>query len=160
MIKPSNHHVGIIALCPYKGCGFQCCNIEPMGAIVLYPGELDKAREQGYSVEHLEIIENDIYGGARALCHAQNPGVCDGGYKPLDCACYPVWPMVESEDEQEYVHAFKGAHCPLENHMIEEHARFVLATWSELAKTDPRIRAWLVHYTNDTSNPEEFLVLM
>jgi hypothetical protein len=162
MIRSPNQQVGLIKLCPYEGCAFQCCDIEPEGAIVLYPGELDKAIEQGHSVEHLEIIGTDIYGGAEAICHAREKFICDSGhsYKPLDCASYPVWPRVERADEEEFVHAFKGDNCPLEDHMVEEHARFVLAAWSELAKADPRVAAWLVHYTNDLSNPETFSELM
>jgi len=59
MRRPKIQQIGIIAQCPYKDCAFQCCDIEPMGAIVLYPGELDKVKQQGLSIEHLEIIEED-----------------------------------------------------------------------------------------------------
>lgn len=158
--RSANQQFGIIAQCPYEDCAFRCCNFELMSFIALYPGELDKAVEQGHLIEHLEVIDSDFYGGAKAICHARDTTICDGSYKPLDCASYPVFPLVDRVDEQELTHAFKGDDCPLENHMVEYHARRVLAIWSVLANADPKIMAWLVQVTKDTSNPEHFSVLM
>jgi len=133
---------GLIGLCPHQGCGFTCCEFNQGNYIVLYPGELEAT--DAASLEHLEIIDDDYYGGARAICHAKDTGTCDCGYKPLDCATYPFFPAVGAKGGA-MTGLLKGSKCPLQVAQITDHGRWVRQVWQELMTDQPEVAEWLYH---------------
>jgi hypothetical protein len=134
--------LGRISLCPHKGCNFCCAEFNSGNYIVLYPGELANAIASGSSLSHLTIIDENYHGGARAICKASEPKNCDGGYKPLDCACYPLFPRVLQSDIT-VMHLIKGTKCPLVPTEIIEHANWVRDVWNRLISERPAVLAWL-----------------
>jgi Fe-S-cluster containining protein len=136
---------GTIALCPHKGCNFCCTEFTSGNYIVLYPGELEKAAASGLSMAHLKVIDENYYGGARAICEAKERKNCDGGYKPLDCASYPFFPApVFHDPELSNVDGLvKGTKCPLIPAEIREHERWVRDIWNALIVEKPTIIDWL-----------------
>jgi hypothetical protein len=133
---------GKIALCPHKGCNFCCTQFTAGNYIVLYPGELRHAQTLGQSVSHLNVIDDDYHGGARAVCRAKDPKTCDGGYKPLDCASYPFFPLV-ADPLEPIERLLKGVKCPLTNADIGSHADWVRVQWTRLARNVAAVREWL-----------------
>jgi len=132
--------VGKIPYCLHQDCGFACCDFAADNFIVLYPGELEKAVLAGKSVEHLDYSP-DGQGGYRAICQAKNTATCDNGYKPLDCACYPLFPTV---DENGHLRAgLKGGKCPLQLRHLGDHQRWVLRRWQELVDSIPQLTEWI-----------------
>lgn len=132
---------GGIALCPHKGCGFCCTDFSIGNFIVLYPGELAAAESSGKTTRHLRIIDDDYFGGARAVCEAKERATCDGGYKPLDCASYPLFPLVEGEER--VVKLLWGTKCPLLAEEIKPHTEWVIDVWNKLIDKQPSIVHWL-----------------
>lgn len=129
-------------LCPHKGCGFRCCEFNQGNYIVMYPGELEAAQASGQSVAHLKIFDTDYFGGVRAICHAADTSTCDNGYKPLDCATYPFFPLVSSKGNG-VGNLLKGKKCPIEADEIVDHASWAESTWNALIQDNPAIAAWL-----------------
>lgn len=115
---------GKIPLCPHNGCGFRCCEFNQGNYIVLYPGELEAAQISGRSLTHLNVFDSDYFGGARATCHASDTSTCDNGYKPLDCATYPFFPVIGIKGE-ETMSLLKGSKCPIEASEIPYHKVWV-----------------------------------
>ncbi len=135
-------HNGKIPLCPKNNCGFKCCQFQQGNYIVLYPGELEEAKAQNKSVRHLKILVKDRHGGSKAICTASNTSSCDNGYKPLDCAFYPLFPKVGNKDNQ--INWFiKGIKCPLQISELHEHIRWVLIQWNQLIQKKPLLEKWL-----------------
>jgi Fe-S-cluster containining protein len=133
---------GRIGLCPHQACNFCCTEFTSGNYIVLYPGELEKARAAGLSVSHLKLIDEQYHGGARAICEATEHKNCDGGYKPLDCASYPLFPRVAAGDTQ-VTRFLKGTKCPLTAADIGDHEAWVTAAWNRLIADDESILHWL-----------------
>ncbi|MFN6472618.1 MAG: hypothetical protein RMY36_023495 [Nostoc sp. SerVER01] len=133
---------GKIPLCPKKTCGFKCCQFQQGNYIVLYPGELEEAKIQGKSTQHLKFISNDKYGGTRGICKASDTSNCDKGYKPLDCSSYPLFPNLEKGDS-EIKWFLKGIKCPLQIDEIHEHIKWVLLKWNRLIQKNPFLKDWL-----------------
>lgn len=131
---------GTISLCPHNGCNFTCCDFSVGNYIVLYPGELDAAREQGLSIDHLEISDGHR-GGHRAICCAKDCTTCDEGYKPLDCASYPFFPTINDAGEIEA--GIKGSKCPLQATQVPEHRNWVVQMWSELSQHVSGLIPWI-----------------
>jgi Fe-S-cluster containining protein len=133
---------GQIGLCPHQGCGFTCCEFNQGNYIVLYPGELQEARAASASLQHLEIIDNDYYRGARAVCRARDTSTCDQGYKPLDCATYPFFPVVGVKGRVP-IELLKGSKCPLQVSQIANHVQWAKRVWQELIAVKPEVADWL-----------------
>lgn len=136
-------HPGTISHCASAGCGYRCCDFSAGNYIVLYPGELAAARESDQSVEHLSISP-DGCGGHRAVCRAVDTSICDGGYKPLDCASYPFFPTIDHENGKVQT-GLKGAKCPLLGLHLRNHARWVKQTWQTLVDHSPELARWITH---------------
>ena len=134
------HHDGRIPLCAHQSCGHTCCDFAEGNYIVLYPGEEMAARAAGKSLEHLEITPM-AFGGHRAICHARDKAQCDGGYKPLDCASYPLFPTVATDGSIRA--GLKGAKCPLRLGEIAKHQQWVVQQWLRLAAHRPQLLEWL-----------------
>ena len=148
---------GTIGLCPHNGCEFVCCDFAAGNYIVLHPGELAEAERQGLSTEHLEISEGHM-GGHKAICKAKDTGTCDGGLKPLDCACYPFFPTVNEANEIEA--GIKGAKCPLHVAQLGEHRSWVVEAWSQAFPNDETMLEWirqtrLIGYERVAQQPAE-----
>jgi hypothetical protein len=146
---------GQIDLCPHQGCGFACCDFAAGNFIALYPGEFEEARSSGASLQHLRCSP-DGQGGYRAICQAKQTATCDGGYKPLDCACYPFFPTIN--DTSGRIQAgLKGEKCPLQARHLADHRQWVLQRWQSLMQTVPGLVDWirgtrLVGYVRDRGN--------
>jgi hypothetical protein len=139
---------GIIPDCSASGCWRKlgerrCCDFQQGNFIVLYPGELDQACEEGQSIAHLKIIDPDYHGGQKVACTARNTATCDNGFKPLDCQSYPFFPAPPGRGEVDLL--IKGKKCPLQVEHLAGHAARVQETWNELMDIDPAIRDWLNH---------------
>jgi hypothetical protein len=150
---------GKIADCANSGCGWRCCQFMQGNYIVLYPGEVTAVRSRGESLDHLDIFDADYHGGSRATCHASDTARCDGGYKPLDCATYPFFPVIGEQSETETAepphgdpsvvaeqHAIKwlfGQKCPLISGNLGAHLKFIQAVWQDLMQSDDRVAPWL-----------------
>lgn len=152
---------GTIELCPHNGCAFRCCDFKQMVHILLYPGEVEEALARGQSMAHLEIVDSNHHGGARAKCRAKNTATCDHGYKPLDCASYPFFPeLSEAPDGKSgEVTVAKGSGCPIQGHEISHHERYVREVWRKLAQQKPRVAAWLRSLSlsnTDAFDPEPY----
>lgn len=142
---------GEIPACPYMGCEFKCCNFDQGNYIVMYPGEHEDAVERGESVAHLRVIDDDDNGGKRAVCEASSCADCDGGYKPLDCASYPLFPDPDPVHRARYESQerptpgpgwIRGDKCPLPtdtlapavplSEALDSHAAKVGAMWGRV----------------------------
>ncbi|HEY6253923.1 MAG TPA: hypothetical protein VI685_28540 [Candidatus Angelobacter sp.] len=154
---------GTIPLCPHKGCAFKCCNFKQMVHILLYPGEIDEARNQGRSLAHLEIVDPDFHGGMRVRCYAKDTSTCDNGHKPLDCISYPFFPQVslaapKSSGSPE-IKLTKGSGCPIQGHEIPNHERYVRGAWQDLIQRKPEVAIWLSWFdsgSTDDFDPESY----
>jgi hypothetical protein len=137
---------GIIPDCSTSGCWKKlgerrCCDFQQGNYIVLYPGELDRARAEGRSTAHLEVIEADYHGGQKVTCSATNTATCDNGFKPLDCQSYPFFPAHPGRGDVDLL--VKGTKCPLQVEHLANHAATVQEAWGELIDIDPAVREWL-----------------
>lgn len=131
---------GQIAQCRHAACGYRCCDFSGGNYIALYPGELNDAVASGASLDHLEVRPS-ADGGCRAICHADDKATCDGGYKPLDCASYPLFPTIAPDGRVEA--GLKGRKCPLIAATIPRHVQWVKAAWTRLAEASPAVRDWI-----------------
>ena len=138
----SENAAGTISLCPYNKCQFCCVDFSAGNYIVLYPGELNRAEAAGYSTKHLRIIDRNYYGGARAVCEAKEPQTCDHGYKPLDCASYPLFPHVLNDDCS-VTGLLRSTKCPLLLADIKDHVLWVIEAWNKIVTANPAILEWL-----------------
>jgi hypothetical protein len=150
--------VGAIPLCPHMGCAFKCCDFQQSGAILLYPGELEQAIAEGKSVAHLEILDGNYHQGKRARCRAADTRSCDHGYKPLDCASYPFFPVASPQSGNGAGHAtlvVKDAICPIHSSQISYHRRYVAERWRALLKRIPAVESWLRSIYPDNVRPQD-----
>ena len=131
---------GRIALCAHQSCGHTCCDFAQGNYIAMYPGEVAAARRAGQSLDHLELTPLS-FGGHQAVCNASDKAICDGGYKPLDCASYPLFPTVAADGS--ILAGLKGAKCPLRWGDLAGHARWVVKQWGQLVHRRPRLVNWL-----------------
>jgi hypothetical protein len=137
---------GIIPDCSTAGCWRtlgerRCCGFQQGNFIVLYPGELDRARAAGQSTAHLTITEPDYHGGQKVTCAAKDTATCDNGFKPLDCQSYPFFPAAPLFGEIDLL--VKGKKCPLQVEHLADHAASVQTAWNDLTDIDPAVREWL-----------------
>jgi len=107
----------------------------------MHPGEWEAAKSQGRSLDHLEIIA-DENGGHRTICHASDTSTCDHGYKPLDCASYPFFPVL-SPTGHEIDSMIKGSKCPLPLDRLGRHAAWVHREWQQLVDGHRDVKEWL-----------------
>lgn len=132
--------------CATSGCGWKCCQFMQGNYIVMYPGELEAAREAGESTAHLNLLATDKFGGLRATCNAADTANCDGGYKPIDCSTYPLFPQldIETSDDPDTLRTWlKGSKCPLGPADVQAHLLQMSRAWRTLIASDPRIAPWL-----------------
>lgn len=131
---------GEIIDCASAACGHRCCDFSQGNFIALYPGELNRAVATGKSLAHLEVRPSSD-GGHRAICRACDTSSCDGGYKPLDCASYPFFPVART-DGSITVSLF-GKKCPLLLTRLARHRAWVAREWSSLVKSSKNVLGWL-----------------
>lgn len=137
---------GIISDCSTSGCWRKlgerrCCDFQQGNFIVLYPGELDRARSEGQSTSHLKVLDADYHGGQKVACAARNTVTCDNGFKPLDCQSYPFFPAPPDRGDVSLL--VKGQKCPLQAEHLADHAATVQEAWNNVIDIDPTIRQWL-----------------
>ncbi|NVO03153.1 MAG: hypothetical protein HXX09_10690 [Bacteroidetes bacterium] len=131
---------GKISLCAEKNCKFICCNFDSGNYILLFPGELDKAINSNISISHLQILEEDSFGGHKAVCNAKQKHNCDNGYKPLDCKFYPLFP-IEIIGDNFFLH--KGIKCPLKISEIANQNSFVYNETENIIIKNEKFSKWL-----------------
>lgn len=139
-ILPLTSSAGCISQCETAACGRSCCEFADGNYIVLYPGEIESAKERGQSTAHL-ATEPSIHGGHRAVCVAGDKSSCDGGYKPLDCASYPYFPTVGESGQIDA--GLKGDKCPLTVAALSNHRTWMIAQWAALIDSHPALRKWI-----------------
>lgn len=133
---------GKIPACAQQDCGHRCCQFEQGNFIAIYPGELQEAKSLGYKLEHLRLIGEDTHGGQRAVCVASNCADCDGGYKPLDCASYPLFPG-GLDDHGSVARMIRGEKCPLQETDFAAHLDWVSSEWSRICRKRPELAHWV-----------------
>lgn len=138
--QPAAKKVGVIPDCATAGCGRTCCEFAEGNYIALYPGEVESAIASGASLEHLELAPLPI-GGHRAVCRAVDKSSCDSGYKPLDCASYPLFPTCDHTGELGA--DLKGGKCPLRSEVLKDHREWVIHVWNTLVERLPAVRKWV-----------------
>jgi hypothetical protein len=149
---------GTLALCPHMKCGYRCCDFKQTGEILLYPGELADAVANGKSLNHLQIIDANYVGGARAKCVARQTATCDAGYKPLDCKSYPLFPRVAASDagpQRRALDLTKGLGCPISADLLSAHGQHVRATWAALVDSRRAVEQWLVDVWGDGDEADD-----
>ena len=110
---------GLIKACKSANCGWKCCSFGSDGHIVILPHELDGHEQE---ISHLQIIDDDYFGGKKVKCVAKDCKSCDNGYKPIMCRTYPLW--VKSVKKR---FVFRSGKCPLKNEQLDSHKGFTLS---------------------------------
>lgn len=100
-------------------CGYACCGFGLGNWIFAFPGELEKAQEQGLTTGHLDIsVEGN---GHKIVC--QRPCV-RGEWKPIDCAIYPLWIAGHDKDNDiYYLITADNRKCPISQMKLFDKAR-------------------------------------
>jgi hypothetical protein len=137
---------GLIRACENSGCGWKCCSFGSDGHIVILPHEFAGHEQE---ISHLQIIDNDYFGGKKVKCIAKNCKSCDNGYKPIMCRTYPLW--IKSVNKG---FVFRSGKCPLKNEQLTKHKEFVLGIFENyrrklLPQTDIDVflsKAWIDRY--------------
>lgn len=137
---------GLIRACENSGYGWKCCSFGSDGHIVILPHELDEHERE---VSHLQVIDDNYFGGKKVKCIAKDCKSCDNGYKPIMCRTYPLW--VKSVKKK---FVFRSRKCPLKNEQLTKHKDFVLDVLDKykkdlLPKTDIDVflsKAWIDRY--------------
>lgn len=117
---------GLIKACKNSGCGWKCCSFGSDGHIVILPHEFDGHEGE---ISHLQIIDNNYFGGKKVKCIAKDCKVCDNGYKPIMCRTYPLW--VKSV-EKKFI--FRSKKCPLKNEQLEGHKELTFSIFDNYKK--------------------------
>lgn len=116
-------------------CQYKCCIFHD-NYIALYPGEWERTK---LFKSHITIIDEDYFGGKKAIC-SKNLG-CNSNidFQPLDCKTYPYFPKI---DEQGDIKILKGQKCPLIKRDLIHHKILFMKTWKPLIK-NKTIFNWL-----------------
>lgn len=137
---------GLIRACENSSCGWKCCSFGSDGHIVILLHELDGYEKE---ISHLQIIDDDYFGGKKVKCIAKDCKSCDNGYKPIMCRTYPLW--VKSVKKGL---VFRSGKCPLKNEQLAKHKEFVLDIFDNYRKALlPKVdidtflsKAWIDRY--------------
>ena len=138
---------GLIKACKSTGCGWKCCSFGSDGHIVILPHEFDGHEKE---ISHLQIIDDDYFGGKKVKCVAKDCKSCDNGYKPVMCRTYPLW--VKSVNKG---FVFRSKKCPLSNEQLTGHKEFTLSLFNDFRNSLlPSVdidsflsRAWIDQYS-------------
>ena len=93
---------------------------------MILPHEFDGYENE---ISHLQIIDNDYFGGKKVKCIAKDCKSCDNGYKPIMCRTYPLW--VKSVNKG---FVFRSSKCPLSSEQIAKHKDFALEVFGSYRK--------------------------
>ena len=74
--------------------------------------------------------------------HSRASSHCDGGYKPLDCRSYPLFPT--SNVREQIATLLKGEKCPLSPVDLEQHAEWVMEAWRQIIQDRTEVADWLI----------------
>ncbi len=87
-----------------KICSGKCCKGDEKTGMLLFPGEETLVDKE------MEIIANNS-GDKFAVCN----GKCDRYRRPLACRIYPLFPVIRSNGEKDYIDVIfdSRADCPL-----------------------------------------------
>ena len=98
-------------------CNFNCCTLDDDNYIYLFPWELDAAKKEGLSVEHLKVMKDNSQNA-----HCLKPCTDENDYKPVNCATYPLYPINENLDS--WVRGAKSR-CPITNERLAKQIQVV-----------------------------------
>jgi hypothetical protein len=132
-----------ISSCSSSGCGWRCCIFSPMkqSYIVTFPGELAEARDQGQSIAHLHMQDDDRAGGRKVICTARDTATCDQGYKPVECQLFPFFPAAVDANGS-VRDLLWGKQCPLNAADQVSHREKVLRMVAEICRSRPELVEW------------------
>lgn len=87
-----------------KICNGKCCKGDNKTGMLLFPGE------ENLIDPNMKVYKNEK-GDSFAVCD----GTCDRNRRPLACRIYPLFPIIKSEKEEEYIETEFDirADCPL-----------------------------------------------
>ena len=108
---------GLLAQCRTAGCGWKCCNFGKECYILMLPYEYEAGAG---SKDHLEVVDEDYFGGKKVKCVARDCSVCDNGYKPIMCRTYPYWMRSVSKDI-----LMRSEKCCLPDEPLKAHRDYV-----------------------------------
>ena len=139
---------GKMDACVTSGCGWRCCKrTGQTGGLAIFPGEFDHVPAERRA--HLEVKNPDFHGGMRVVCHAKNTATCDGGYTPIDCRLYPLWPLPTKDGAawEWTAHVippgtYSRKLCPLKAIKTWDH-RVILTPWVDRLMQIKEARAFL-----------------
>lgn len=120
---------GLLAQCRTAGCGWKCCNFGKDGYILLLPFEYESAIVDEKELAHIEVIDENYFGGKKVRCVARDCSVCDKGYKPIMCRTYPYWMRSVSKDI-----LVRSNKCGLKDDNLGLHRDYVKDLFKEHAK--------------------------
>ena len=135
---------GSISHCQKAECDFPCCKRTGHKGIALLPGEWEQIRPE--QRRHLLLLEADFHGGKLVACRAHHTATCDGGYKPVDCRLYPLWPRFDEDGTLRGWDAHlnvekkpRSSKCPLQANQLAVHVQKAGKYVVQLAE-DPSMR--------------------
>lgn len=98
-----------------KLCDGKCCDGDENTGMLLFPGE-ENLIDPGM------IIKRDESGATVAICN----GTCDRNKRPLSCRMYPLFPIIKTENDREYIETEfdPRADCPLTSGELTISRRF------------------------------------
>lgn len=113
-------------------CEWGCCKKVGMSdeqscGLYIYPHELDQISEQ--DKKHLDYKMTLSDGSKIVVCRANNPATCDGGYKPVDCKLFPIFPKFKGDDLliYKYMRVHKsGFYCPYKEQESLRHVNSIM----------------------------------
>ena len=115
--------------CATSGCGWACCKFQKDSYIIMFPDELEQAK----NTDHLVVEDHDYKGGGKKVhCHAKDTKNCDNGYKPIHCRLYPVW--IRSSET-----LVRSQKCPLSNAAVAIHSKIAIKTLRQFQKDNPLV---------------------
>lgn len=129
-------------------CNSQCCKGDDKTGMLLFPGEADLLKGE------YEIIETD--GRKYAVCD----GSCNRRLRPLACRIYPLFPLVEKDENGIYkIEVIKDprARCPITAFDAEFKRSFIrkVKLCGEFLLTDSETADFLTELSDEINEYEE-----
>lgn len=110
-------------------CNYSCCITDENNFIVLFPWELDAAKQAGLSTEHLKPIKGNLEN-----VHCARPCTNKNDYKPINCATYPLYPI--TEDLSVWVRGAKNR-CPISDIVLSKQINIVANGLQKIEQAHP-----------------------
>lgn len=122
-----NGHIDNVSHCAQ--CRYNCCRTDKDNFIVLFPWEREAANAAGLKTDHLQSIRNNP-----DYVHCTRPCIGENDYKPINCATYPLYPIVENMEL--WVRGAKNR-CPIPDDRLLSHMNTVVNGMNKIKKFHP-----------------------